>query len=261
MARNDAPSAREIDGMLQRLEQRIDTLKKRYRRYFLGIDRRPPIQMRKRVVREVFELEQTFINNTAQKFKLRSLVQTFNTHKTKWNRIMRQIEQGTYKRDRHKAKRRERQRRQRQQNGEQEGGEYELNLEEDFIDDLQEIDLDAVLEQPAGREPSMPGQKQRASTGGAPSSSTRREAAPQQSNSKRGGRSAAEKERIKKQRLAEIQRKLQMGEGNSPSPPANSSRGGRKDSAQSSDTNRVASKRKQKLQAMRRKLERQKKSK
>lgn len=244
MASDDAPSQKQIDHLLQRLERRIEMLKKQYRRYFLGIDNRPPMQLRKQVVREVFELEQLFISNTAQKFRLRSLVQSFNTHKTRWNRIMRQIEEGTYKRDRHKAKRRQREREQKEKAQESQQA-FELS-DDDFIDDLQEIDLDSVFEQPSGREPIMPDRQ-----ASAPSQAQPSQAQPQQA-----ARPAADKEKIKQQRLAEIQRKLGLGNDAAASSASPKKAPAQPSSAPGKKQPAASSTRQQKLAAMRRKLNR-----
>ena len=194
MARGDNISAREIDAMIVQLEKRIDQLKKLYERYFIGIDKRPPLAMRRQVVREVFEMEQVYINNTAQKFRLRSVVQRFNTLKTYWTRTMRQIEEGTYHRDRSRAERRKKKRERREARREEQEQSFEVDLEADFMGDLADVDLEEVFNDPA--EP-------------APASS-----APAQS----AGPSDAEKERIKQARLAEIQRKLGLGAGSEPAP-------------------------------------------
>ena len=246
MGRKDNPSGREIDGMLQKLEQRIDTLKKRYERFFLGVERRPPTAMRKQVVREVFELEQTYINNTAQKFRLRSLVQRFNTHKTRWNRIMRQIEEGTYHRDRKKAQRRRRQQQEARQRQEEKQEVFELNPEEDLLE-LNDMDMEEIFNEP--RQPQRARNQQPA-----------RASAPSNQKSK------AEQERIKQQRLAEIQAKLGLsadqgqatnsggaGQGGA-TQPQRTSRPSK--NSQSSGSSRSA--RDKKLEEIRRKLEREK---
>ncbi len=258
MALDKQPSQREIDGMLQHLEQRIDTLKKRYERYFLGIEQRPPVAMRKQVVREVFELEQTYIGNTAQRFRLRSLVQRFNTHKTRWNRIMRQIEQGTYHRDRKRAERRKRQRGAPEEK-ESKDQAFEVDPEADYIDDLQDADLDAIFDgvQNDGAD-SPPAQSQ-----------------PSQPDVPATQKTAAEKERIKQQRLAEIQRQLGMSPQQSgadapspssqpspaknPSPPAQPAASNQTSAQDSSGSKQKLSTREQKLAAMREKLNRDKK--
>ena len=51
------------------------------------------------------DLEQLKIKNTAIKFKLRTVVQKFTSYSTYWNRTLREIEDGTYKRHVDKAKR------------------------------------------------------------------------------------------------------------------------------------------------------------
>ncbi len=217
---NDAPSASEIDAKLQQLEKRIDTLKRRYERYFLGIDQKPPRNMRKQVFREVMELQNTYISNTAQRFQLRTLVQKFNTNKTRWNRILRQIEQGTYIRDRKRAERRKQKRRREREKQPQanknDQGAIELNADDDFIEDLQEIDMEEVFNSP--KEPQQPGHpnEPRRANEPRPSSASQPTSSPP--------RSSADRERIKKQRLAEIQRKLGLsGSDASPSNPSSSS--------------------------------------
>ena len=191
--------------------------------------------MRKQVVREVFELENTFINNTAQKFKLRSVVQKFNTNKNRWNRIMRQIEEGTYKRDRKKAARRKHQRRKERQEDKKEEV-FELNAEEDFIEDLQEIEMEEIFDTP-------------------------REPTPVANSTPK--RPAKDKERIKQQRLAEIQAKLGISNNKQPSPqpaqPRPSKPAQRQNSAQEKKADSSGlSARQKKLQRLKQKLNQEK---
>src|SRR5690606_13412822 len=51
-------------------------------------------------------LEGEHIRNTALKFRLRSIIQKFHTYSTYWNRTMREIENGTYRRHKQRAQRR-----------------------------------------------------------------------------------------------------------------------------------------------------------
>lgn len=242
MARDKQSSQQQIDAKLQQLDQRIDTLKRRYERYFLGIEQRPPNAMRKQVVREVFEMEQLFIRNTAQKFRLRALVQRFNTHKTRWNRIMRQIENGTYHRDRKRAERRKKQRRGAEER-QQEDQAFELDPEADFIEDIQDVDLDQIFDAPQAEKETSP----------QPNQPNQSAAAAQKSE--------AEKERIKQQRLAEIQRQLGLdaGSGGNASPaPAKQPSAPAKQPQQPAAASSDLSPREQKLAAMRQKLARKK---
>ncbi|MEM1347294.1 MAG: MXAN_5187 C-terminal domain-containing protein [Myxococcota bacterium] len=110
MAKNDL-SPKEIEFALNELEAQIKALRVAYDQYFMGVDRRPPELKHKDVVRMMHTLEhRTFIRQTALKFRLRSLSQRFNTYNSYWNRIMRQIEAGTYVRDVQRGKRREQRR-------------------------------------------------------------------------------------------------------------------------------------------------------
>ncbi|TXD35803.1 hypothetical protein FRC98_14090 [Lujinxingia vulgaris] len=192
MAGRDLLSQSEIDAMLNNLERQIDRLRVLYERYFNGVDRRPPSHQRQEVVRLSFELEHTFINNTAQKFRLRALVQRFQTFKTYWDRTLRQIEEGTYKRDRNKAERRQERRQARE--ARDDDGAYNIDLDNDFIEGLDEVDLDAILgDAISAVEASEPTPAAPAAAASASSSAERDE---------------AERERIRREKLAEIQRQL-----------------------------------------------------
>ncbi len=132
----DSMSQAEVDAKLNLFESRIDDLKHAYDMYFNGMDRRPPNQLHKEVSRMLLTLQhKTFIQNTAQKFRLRSLSARYMTYKTQWDRIMRQIEEGTYSRDRFKAKKKaERQKKLAEEQAQI--GPIELDLDLDAIDDL-----------------------------------------------------------------------------------------------------------------------------
>jgi hypothetical protein len=186
----------DIDNLLTQLEQNIERLRVRYEQYFMGVDRLPPEQLRKDVVRQVFQLEQTFIRNTAQKFRLQSLVQRFNTYKTYWNRIMRQIEEGTFKRDVNRAQRNQ----ERRERREAQEDVYELDLDMDVIEDLSELEREFDQMDLRGQLSGKPMQPEPAS-----------QPVPVVS--------AEEKERIRQARLREIQAKLmaEMG-GGEPAP-------------------------------------------
>lgn len=129
-------NANEIEAKLNELDQRISNLRVSYEQYFVGVDRRPPTQQRQDLVRLLHDLEhKIFIQNTAQKFRLRSLVQRFQTYKTYWDRILKQIEEGTYKRDLNKVQRKQ-ERRERQQ--EQQDA-FELDMDLDAVDSLDDF--------------------------------------------------------------------------------------------------------------------------
>ncbi|MCA1829193.1 MAG: MXAN_5187 C-terminal domain-containing protein [Myxococcales bacterium] len=89
---------------LDELEAAITALQVLYEKYFLGIDRRPPDQERKRVSTKIRELKEQMIRNTALKFRINTMFAKLLSFERMWDRTLREIEDGTYKRDVFKAK-------------------------------------------------------------------------------------------------------------------------------------------------------------
>lgn len=134
-SRLENASNAEIDAALNELESKIERLRVSYERYFSGIDRTAPEFLRKEVVRLLRTLENSFIRNTAQKFRLSACSQKMASYGTYWNRVQRQIEEGTFKRDVQKARRNQEQRAARAAaaaDDEDRPDAYELDLELDL---------------------------------------------------------------------------------------------------------------------------------
>jgi hypothetical protein len=127
----------EIEALLNELEAKMQRLRAIYEQYFLGIERTPPTTLQKDVFRLIQRAENIFIRNTAQKFRLRALVQRFSSYKAYWSRVERQIEEGTYVRDIHRARRNQERRKSRSTNADDNLPILELDLEFDGVDDLQ----------------------------------------------------------------------------------------------------------------------------
>ena len=89
---------------LSDLDEGISVLQVLYEKYFLGIDRKPPEQERKRISEKARELRTRSIRNTALKFKVNTLFAKLISFERMWDRTLREIEEGTYKRDVFKAK-------------------------------------------------------------------------------------------------------------------------------------------------------------
>jgi hypothetical protein len=89
---------------LDELDEAIAGLHVLYEKYFLGIDRRPPDQERKRVSAKTRELRTQMIRNTALKFRINTLFAKLISFERMWDRTLREIEEGIYKRDVFKAK-------------------------------------------------------------------------------------------------------------------------------------------------------------
>ena len=95
----------EIEAIVDEFLRKLEILRVRYEQYFIGVEKVAPSVMRMDVVRIMRELEQIKVKNTALKFKIRQGIQKFTSYSTYWNRTLREIEDGTYKRHIDRAKR------------------------------------------------------------------------------------------------------------------------------------------------------------
>ncbi len=93
----------EDKALLDRIEADIEKLKVAYDMYFQGMEKRPPLEERRRLDREVNRLIGFRSPNTAVKFRANTVVQRMVTYRHLWDRIMQQIEDGRFKRDIFKA--------------------------------------------------------------------------------------------------------------------------------------------------------------
>jgi hypothetical protein len=114
MGRKEELSSRQIDAKLKEFEQKLERLHRTYEQHFIGIEKRPPHAQRRQVVRLLRELDNIYMSSTAQKFRLRAARQRFNSYKSYWNRVQKQIEEGTYHRDKKRARRRQKARERRE---------------------------------------------------------------------------------------------------------------------------------------------------
>lgn len=85
--------------MLDELEQDIERLRVAYDKYFVGIERTPPVRMRERLDRKVRGLEAQHFRSTALRFRCGGLRARYVTYSHYWTRILDQIERGVFRRD------------------------------------------------------------------------------------------------------------------------------------------------------------------
>lgn len=95
----------ELDIALEELETRLERLRALYEQYFLGFEKIEPQVARKDVDRRIYLLRREKIRNTGKRFKLQTIIQRYNTFQQYWQRICREIENGTYKRHLARAER------------------------------------------------------------------------------------------------------------------------------------------------------------
>jgi hypothetical protein len=90
---------------LDEIEDALKKLRISYEKYFAGVDRVEPLKERDGVKRSIMRLLGDNSKNTARRFRLQTLNASLVTYEQYWNRITRQIEEGTFKRDRVRADR------------------------------------------------------------------------------------------------------------------------------------------------------------
>jgi hypothetical protein len=95
----------ELDIALEELETRLERLRALYEQYFLGFEKIEPQVARKDVDRRIYLLRREKIRNTGKRFKMQTIIQRYNTFQQYWQRICREIENGTYKRHLARAER------------------------------------------------------------------------------------------------------------------------------------------------------------
>ena len=95
----------DLGETLNELANKVERLKTLYEQYFMGIEKMEPQVARKEVTRVMLGLQQQYIRNTALRFKFNTMLQKWNIYITYWNRVLREIENGTYVKHLAKAKR------------------------------------------------------------------------------------------------------------------------------------------------------------
>ncbi len=89
--------------VLAKLGNDVEDLKRDYEQYFMGMQRIPPEREFVRIQGIIRKLKNIYSSNTAVKFRLESLVAKFQSYARYWSRIMHEIEEGRYVRDKFKA--------------------------------------------------------------------------------------------------------------------------------------------------------------
>ena len=89
---------------LDDLDTKVDKLRTNFEMYFQGIERRAPSQERDAIKRRLQNLRRLRLRNTAINFRINQLVAKMTTYENYWDRTLKQIEEGTYRRDVFKAK-------------------------------------------------------------------------------------------------------------------------------------------------------------
>ena len=101
----DKPGAQSLAARVDEVEKALERVRATYEAHFLGLERRPPELARQQVHHKLLELQSVPMVNTALRFRYQNLLHRFTQLSGHWNRTMREIEAGTYRRDVVKAAR------------------------------------------------------------------------------------------------------------------------------------------------------------
>lgn len=82
------------------LDQKLNQLIRSYEQYFIGMEKREPLQLLGEVEKLVRRYSGVPITNTMYKYRFTMLTARLNTYREHWNRILRLMEEGRYSRDR-----------------------------------------------------------------------------------------------------------------------------------------------------------------
>lgn len=131
------------DAMLQltELEAELAELRGAYEQYFMGNERVPPLKKHEQFKKHYMRLKGAQVRQTAVKFRLESIGQKLLTYERLWERTLKEIENGTFKRDLARVQRNQKALANRK------SADADFDVDEDLdISDLDEADdLDAAI--------------------------------------------------------------------------------------------------------------------
>ncbi len=130
-------TAEEFTKELSVVEGKLDRLKALYEQYFQGLERLEPSIPRRDIERRIDQLRRNIPRNTALRFRFQQMTQRYTTFTVYWGRTIRQIEEGTFKRDLIKVQKRRQAERERRENRRQ-------GFEELYMGDLEEVKDDEI---------------------------------------------------------------------------------------------------------------------
>ncbi|HWV39351.1 MAG TPA: MXAN_5187 C-terminal domain-containing protein [Vulgatibacter sp.] len=107
-AQASAANAEESLRTVVELESDVESLRTRYEQYFLGLSRVPPSEEHQRIRSHLIRLRGAALRSAPVRFRLQSLHNRFLSYERMWARVLREREEGTYRRDLEKARYRRR---------------------------------------------------------------------------------------------------------------------------------------------------------
>jgi hypothetical protein len=95
---SDTSGALSFDELLRRATVLIDQLEHLYRQFTVGVLARPPVEERSRLDGMITQMTHATKGSTADRFKFSGVLQSYNTHKARWDKLLADVESGKIKR-------------------------------------------------------------------------------------------------------------------------------------------------------------------
>lgn len=90
--------AAEIDILLRRAEPMVEQVNQAYNKFFIGLEFRPPTDLRKQLDNLIDKLDGTAKALPIYQFRYDSVRARYMVHRARWDKIMRDLEDGRIKR-------------------------------------------------------------------------------------------------------------------------------------------------------------------
>jgi hypothetical protein len=94
----EKPLPTQFDELIKRAPVLIDQLEHLYRQFVAGVLSRPPVEERARLDQLLAQLTLSGKSTAADRFRFSSILQTYNTHKGRWDKLLSDVETGKIKR-------------------------------------------------------------------------------------------------------------------------------------------------------------------
>ena len=98
-----AAASEDIDELLSELDTSLKRLRMEYEQFFMGSMKRELQILRGKVQKTIIKMVNEPPRNSRQKFRFNTLNSRFQVYRQLWGRTMREMEQGTHKRDKFRA--------------------------------------------------------------------------------------------------------------------------------------------------------------
>lgn len=89
-----------LDRQIEQAQTLIDQVGALMKMYVAGIERLPPIEKRKQLEAIIIQIQNAAKPTNAMQFRAGTLLASYNTHKDKWDRTLRDLETGKIQRQR-----------------------------------------------------------------------------------------------------------------------------------------------------------------